>query len=106
MGLGHSHHHHHHGHHDHDHHDHDQGHDQPTSLDPPRALAWALALNFIFLIIEAAVGFLYGSISVLSDAAHMVADVAALAIAFVAQRLSSTGGGAEYTFGLRRLPVL
>jgi cobalt-zinc-cadmium efflux system protein len=71
-----------------------------------RALGWALWLNFGFLIIEAAVGFYFGSIAVLSDAGHMVADVAALAIAFLAQRLSRVRGGAGYTFGWRRLPII
>lgn len=70
------------------------------------ALGWALWLNAGFLLIEAFVGFWLGSISVLSDAGHMVADVAALAIAFFAQRLSRVRGSAGYTFGWRRLPIL
>jgi cobalt-zinc-cadmium efflux system protein len=91
---------HHHGH-DHDH-DHDHGHHD----EPARALAWALALNFAFLVVEVVIGALSGSLAVLSDAGHMVADVAALAIALVAQRLSRVRGGSGYTFGLRRLPIL
>lgn len=74
--------------------------------DPGRALAWALGLNFGFLLVEAVIGILTGSIAVLSDAGHMIADVAALAIAWVAQRLSRVRGGSAYTFGLRRLPIL
>ncbi|MCK6544652.1 cation diffusion facilitator family transporter [Myxococcota bacterium] len=74
--------------------------------EPGRALGWALALNGGFLLVEVVIGVLSGSIAVLSDAGHMVADVAALAIAYVAQRLARLKGSSEYTFGLRRLPIL
>ena len=46
-----------------------------------RVLSWALALNLSFLILEVAAGLLTGSLALLSDAAHMVGDVAALALA-------------------------
>lgn len=71
-----------------------------------RALAIALGLNLGFLFIEVAVGILADSLALLSDAGHMVADVAALAFALAAQRLSQARPGGGYTFGLRRMPVL
>lgn len=111
MGLLHS---HGHGHgHDHPHEpahererEHGHGHEPDEHDHASSALAWALWLNFAFLIIEAVVGFLFGSIAVLSDAGHMVADVAALALAFAAQRFSRVKGTKAYTFGYRRLPIL
>lgn len=48
-----------------------------------RVLSWALVLNLSFLILEAAVGLITGSLALLSDAGHMVADVAALALALL-----------------------
>ncbi len=109
MNVGLLHHHgHSHGHtHGHDDHDHDHGdHHGDSEVNAGAALGWALWLNAGFLLVEAGVGFWLGSISVLSDAGHMVADVAALAIAFFAQRLSRVRGSAGYTFGWRRLPIL
>lgn len=117
MGRDHDHGHGEHAHaHDHDHHhNHDHDHEKEHSHgffghshahDVESALGWALWLNFGFLIIETIVGFWSGSIAVLSDAGHMVADVAALAIAFFAQRFSRVKGGDRYTFGYRRLPIL
>lgn len=111
MGL---HHHHGHGHHGHDEHPeaHSTAHPHEATRgavggeEPARALTWALLLNFGFLIAEVVVGIFSGSIAVLSDAGHMVADVAALAIALAAQRLSRVRGSSGYTFGLRRLPIL
>jgi cobalt-zinc-cadmium efflux system protein len=82
------------------------GHSHAFRDEPGRALAIALALNFAFLVAEVVIGVLSGSLAVLSDAGHMVADVAALAIALVAQRLSRVRGSSGFTFGLRRLPIL
>lgn len=114
---GHGHHGHHHGsagdHHAHDH-EHNHAHAPEPSAggghgersEPGRALGWALGLNSAFLVVEVVIGIMSGSIAVLSDAGHMVADVAALAIAFAAQRLSRVRSASGYTFGLRRLPIL
>jgi cobalt-zinc-cadmium efflux system protein len=93
----------------HDHHDHaharepGQGHGRPTA---ERALWVALLLNAGFLVVELVVGLLANSLALLSDAGHMTSDVAALALALVAQRLARTAPGPNFTFGLRRVPVL
>jgi cobalt-zinc-cadmium efflux system protein len=71
-----------------------------------RALWVALLLNLGFLLVEVGVGIWADSLALLSDAGHMVADVAALAFALVAQRLSRREANGAYTFGLRRMPVL
>ncbi len=71
-----------------------------------QALWMALVLNFCFLIIELVIGLWTNSLALLSDAGHMVSDVAALAIALVAQRLASAKPSGNYTFGLKRAPVL
>ena len=85
------------------HHDH-AGHIRANGAE--RALWVAFLLNLAFLVVEAGVGLWTNSLALLSDAGHMVSDVAALAIALVAQRLSRTRPVGVYTFGLRRVPVL
>lgn len=64
------------------------------------ALRWALWLNGGFLLVEAAAGWWTGSLALLSDAVHMVGDVAALALAFSVRRLARWAATAERTYGL------
>jgi cobalt-zinc-cadmium efflux system protein len=73
---------------------------------PKRALWIAVLLNAAFLALEASVGWWTGSLALLSDAGHMVTDVSALLIALVAVHFSERTPSANYTFGLRRAPVL
>ncbi len=88
------------GHH-HNHAGHDHG--GPT---PERALWVALGLNAGFLILEAVIGFWTNSLALLSDAGHMVSDVSALIIALVALKLTARAPFGQYTFGLKRAPVI
>ncbi len=92
-------------HHGHSH-GHDHGHSHASGEATRRALTWALILNGGFLGIEAAIGFISGSLALLSDAAHMVSDVAALALALWASRLASKPPSASRTYGYRRAEVL
>lgn len=106
MGHGH---HHDHGHdHDHDHH-HGPGHVHvhvKPGADPRAALAWALGLNGAFLFIELGVGLWSGSLALLSDAAHMLSDVAALALALGAAQVARTKPSSTMTYGLGRAEIL
>lgn len=71
-----------------------------------RALWWSLVFNGVFLLVEAAVGFWSGSLSVLSDVAHMVSDVSALALALIVAELARRPASNGRTFGLIRAEVL
>ena len=71
-----------------------------------RALRWSLVLNGMFLVVEAGVGFWSGSLALLSDAAHMVSDVSALALALVVAELARRPASSGRTFGLVRAEVL
>ena len=71
-----------------------------------RALWLALAANGGFLVAEAAGGFAFRSLALLADAAHMLSDVAGLAIALIAQRLIDRPATARHSFGLQRAEVL
>lgn len=116
--------------HDHDHHDHDSdhhdhghdhghaghdahghghgghGHHHDLRALGQRALWIALALNGAFLVVEAGVGWWSGSLALLSDAVHMLTDVAALVVAAVAAGARSRPASAVATFGHGRVAVL
>lgn len=71
-----------------------------------RSLRIALALTGTFLVVEIAGGILTGSLALLSDAAHMFTDVAALAIALAAIRVAKRPADARRTFGYHRFEIL
>ena len=104
----HGHHHHHHGHshgHGHDH-GHGHGHHDHTAGASARSLGIALILSGSVLAIELVGAFLYNSLALLSDAAHMLTDVAALLIALMAVRIGTKAPDDKRTFGYKRLEIL
>jgi len=86
-------------------HDHTSGHDHARDA-PKKALWVAIILNATFLLVEVAVGWWANSLALLSDAGHMVSDVASLTLALVAAHLAESDVRGDYTFGLQRVPVL
>jgi cobalt-zinc-cadmium efflux system protein len=101
----------HHNHHGHDHshghgHSHGGGHHDHTAGAHPRALTIALALSATVLVAELAGAFLFNSLALLSDAAHMLTDVAALLIALLAVRIARKAPDDRRTFGYKRLEIL
>lgn len=86
---------------------HAHGHSHRPSPEASRRwLAVALAINFGFALLEVLVGLLSGSVALLSDAAHMVTDAGAIAIALFAARLAMRPPSGRFTFGLRRAEIL
>lgn len=83
------------------------GHDHalPTTGNETR-LRWALALTGIFLVAEVVGGIVLNSLALLSDAAHMFTDVAALAIALAAIRIARRPADDKRTFGYHRFEIL
>jgi cobalt-zinc-cadmium efflux system protein len=71
-----------------------------------KALALALGITTVFLVVEIAGGILTGSLALLSDAAHMFTDAAALAISLLAMRLARKPADDTRTFGYHRLEIL
>lgn len=83
------------------------GHDHNTlKTTSAKRLTIALALTGTFLFAEIAGGVIYKSLALLSDAAHMFTDVAALAIALAAIRIGQKQADARSTFGYRRFEIL
>jgi cation diffusion facilitator family transporter len=69
-------------------------------------LSIALGLSSIFVVVEIIGGLYAGSLAVLSDAAHMLTDVAGFGVALAATIASETRGDENYTYGLVRAEVL
>lgn len=89
---------------------HEHGHGTPghnhASGANERSLRIALGLTSAFLVVELVGGLLSQSLALISDAAHMFTDVAALAIALMAIRLSRRPADSKRTFGYHRFEVL
>ena len=69
-------------------------------------LNFALLLTTLFAVIEAVGGWISGSLALMADAVHMASDVAALALAALAQRIASRPAHAGMTYGYGRAQVL
>jgi cobalt-zinc-cadmium efflux system protein len=83
------------------------GHAHGVSADADTGkLSIALALIVGFLVVEVVVGVIAGSLALLSDAAHMLTDAAAIALALVALRLARRPARGPLTFGLKRVEIL
>ncbi|MGN6166736.1 MAG: cation diffusion facilitator family transporter [Solirubrobacteraceae bacterium] len=72
----------------------------------PRALKLALGLIVAFMAAEVTVGIIVSSLALLSDAAHMVTDAAALGVALVAARVARRPAQGAMTYGLGRVEIL
>jgi cobalt-zinc-cadmium efflux system protein len=71
-----------------------------------RALKAALALILAFMAGEVVAGIVASSLALLSDAAHMLTDAAALALALAAARLAARPAGGAMTYGMGRAEIL
>jgi cobalt-zinc-cadmium efflux system protein len=70
------------------------------------ALTRALALIAAFMAGEIVAGVLASSLALLSDAAHMLTDVGALALSLAAARLASRPARGAMTYGMGRAEIL
>lgn len=85
------------------------GHDHSHAVvteDNAKKLTFALILTTSFLIVEVIAGFMTQSLALLSDAAHMFTDAAALAIALVAIKIGKLPADDKRTFGYQRFEIL
>ncbi len=71
-----------------------------------KRLAIALGLTTAFLVAELVGAFVFDSLALLSDAAHMFTDSAALAIALAAVKIGRRPPDDKRTFGYRRFEIL
>lgn len=90
MGAGHHHHHHH----------------AAATAQNERVLWLVLGLTFSFMLAEIIGAYITGSLALLSDAAHMFTDSAALAIALAAVRIARRPADHRLSFGYHRFEIL
>ena len=69
-------------------------------------LVLALAINVGFMLLEVAIGIISNSLALLADAAHMLTDAAAIALAIFAARLATRQPKGALTFGYKRGEIL
>ena len=70
-----------------------------------RAMAAGVALNTLFVAVEAAAGVTAGSLALLADAGHNAGDVLGLLLAWGASWLARRPPSRRYTWGLRRSTI-
>jgi len=93
--------------HDHDHdHQHAAAAHGASAAQSARRLGLSLAVTAGIMVAEAVGGFVSGSLALVSDAGHMLTDVAALALALLAVRFAMRPADEKRTFGFRRAEVL
>ena len=78
----------------------------PINVETRRRLTLALVITAIVMLVELIGGWLSGSLALLADAAHMLADVAALGLALVAAWIAQRPATPERSFGFMRLEIL
>jgi cobalt-zinc-cadmium efflux system protein len=93
---------HHHHHHDHAH-GHQHGHAGSAT---ERRIFWAMVLVAAFTVVELVGGLLAGSLALVAEGGHMLADAAALALAFVSLRIARRPADPARSYGYHRLEVL
>lgn len=71
-----------------------------------RRFILSMSLTALILVAEVIGGLWTGSLALLSDAAHVFMDIFALALSFLALRLSARPADDRHTFGYHRLEVL
>jgi cobalt-zinc-cadmium efflux system protein len=92
---------------DHHHHGHGHHHDHAVTLTSVNtAFIIGIVLNFLFVIIEVVAGFITHSLSLLSDAGHNLADVAALGLSLLAFKLLKVRSTKDFTYGYRKTSIL
>jgi len=89
----------------HPHHD-EAAEDKERRQEVLRKLKTASLLCVTFFLVEVVGGLLAGSLAVLSDAAHLAADLSAFIVAIIGFHIASFPASASHTFGLMRTESL
>lgn len=71
-----------------------------------RAFAVGIALNLGFVVVEAAAGWMAGSLALLADAGHNLSDVAGLVLAWAAALAGGRRPDSRHTYGWQRASIL
>lgn len=99
-------HHHEHSHSDEQGRDHDSGMFHYHGMNRKSKMTWAIGITALILVLEAVGGIVSGSLALLSDAGHMLTDLAALLISLTAMIMAEKPASSTHTYGFARLEVL
>jgi cobalt-zinc-cadmium efflux system protein len=78
----------------------------PLNVDSRRRLTVAFVITFAVMVVELVGGWFAGSLALLADAGHMLADAAALAVALFAAWIAQRPVTAQRSFGFMRIEIL
>lgn len=78
----------------------------PVITNLNKAFIVGIVLNFAYVIIQIVIGLTIHSLALLSDAGHNFLDVAGLALAMIAFKLSKSKSTQEYTYGRKKASIL
>ena len=87
-------------------HEHGHSHAPKVTQNNIRRVGLAAILTGLFMIAEIIGGVVSGSLALIADAGHMFTDFVALALAWLAFRISARAPNERYSFGYNRVPVL
>ncbi len=87
-------------------HEHSEGHDHSHGPSRRGQMLWAIGITGSILVLEVIGGFLSHSLALLSDAGHMLTDLAALLISLAAMVMAERPVSDRHTYGFARLEVL
>ena len=86
-------------------HSHDQEHGHaPANFG--RAFAIGVALNSLFVVVEAGFGFASGAVALIADAGHNLSDVLSLLIAWAASVMAARPASEGFTYGYKSSSIL
>ncbi len=89
-----------------EHHHHHHHHETLPMTSLNRAFVIGIIINLLYVIIELGAGFMYNSLSLVSDAGHNLSDVAALGLSLLAFRLVKVKATDKFTYGYRKSTIL
>ena len=88
----------------HNRHHHHHHHEISTSMN--KIFIFCIALNLLFVAIEAIVGLYFNSVGLLSDAGHNLSDVFSLLLVLVAFRMGKAASTPQFTYGYKKATKL
>ena len=87
-------------------HAHHHIHAEPRGEDSRRRLVIALFLTAGYMVVEAVGGYLFNSLALLADSGHMLSDVMALGLSWLALEIGQRSPTDKHTFGFKRTEIL
>lgn len=83
------------------------GHDHPelaSASDKP--LIWAVVINVLLTVVELVAGVLSGSLALIADGLHNLADAGSLVVALIGRRVAKRPADERNTFGYKRADIV